>query len=133
MWGKDPRAKPPLTAAARGKTMRRPGEGSMGTARRRRSAWLLDRRGLERRCSWWGIAGGLSHTRGMTGATGYGVPEWVTVAPGEVDHMLGLVHEPPITRHVATGSSHVDQQRGEPLHPAVDGDGEIKPCSCTTM
>ena len=40
--------------------------------------------------------------------------------PGDLD--VGLVHELAITRAASAGSCRVDQQWGEALHPAVDGD-----------
>jgi hypothetical protein len=47
-------------------------------------------------------------------------PVQIDPSPGDLD--VGLVHEPPVTWRVPTRSGRVDQQRGEPLHPAIDGD-----------
>jgi hypothetical protein len=44
------------------------------------------------------------------------------VDPPASDFAVGLVYEPPISRSMPAGSCHVDQQWGEPLDPAVDGD-----------
>jgi hypothetical protein len=41
--------------------------------------------------------------------------------PGDLG--IGSLDEPAVARRVPTGSCRIDQQRGEPPHPPVDGDG----------
>lgn len=43
------------------------------------------------------------------------------VPPGAGDLHAGLVNEPPVANSVATGTGSVNDQRGEPLHPSVQG------------
>ena len=45
-------------------------------------------------------------------------PVQIHPLPGHLD--IGFVHEPPVTGGVPAGTCRVDQQRSEPLHPAVD-------------
>jgi hypothetical protein len=47
-------------------------------------------------------------------------PVQIDPATGNLD--VGLIHKPTITCSVPAGSCRIDEQRGEPLHPAVDGD-----------
>jgi hypothetical protein len=47
-------------------------------------------------------------------------PIQIDPSPGDFD--VRFVHEPPIPGSVSAGSGRVDQQRSEPLHPAIDGD-----------
>jgi hypothetical protein len=47
-------------------------------------------------------------------------PVQIDPPPGHFD--VRLIDKPPITGGVPARSCRVDQQRGEPLHPAVDGD-----------
>jgi hypothetical protein len=35
---------------------------------------------------------------------------------------IGFIDEPPITRRMPARPGRINQQRGEPLHPAIDGD-----------
>jgi hypothetical protein len=46
-------------------------------------------------------------------------PVQIHPAPGYLD--VGFIDEPAIAGRVSAGSGCVDQQRGEPLHPAIDG------------
>ncbi len=45
-------------------------------------------------------------------------PVQIDPSPGDFD--VSFVDEPPITWDVPAGSSRVDEQRGEPLHPLID-------------
>jgi hypothetical protein len=45
----------------------------------------------------------------------------VEIDPPPDDLNLRFIDEPPIPNHVTTGSCGVDEQWGEPLHPAIDG------------
>jgi hypothetical protein len=47
-------------------------------------------------------------------------PIQIDPAPGDLD--IRLIDEPPITRRVPAGSARVNQQQGNPLHPAIDSD-----------
>ncbi len=46
----------------------------------------------------------------------------VQIDPPSGDFYIGLVYEPPVTGAMPAGPGRVDQQRGEPLHPAIDRD-----------
>jgi hypothetical protein len=46
----------------------------------------------------------------------------VEVSPLTGDLYVGLVDEPPVPRRAAAGPRSLDELRGEPLHPPVDGD-----------
>jgi hypothetical protein len=47
-------------------------------------------------------------------------PVEISPPPGNLD--VGLVHEPPVPRSMAARPGGLDELRGEPLHPPVDGD-----------
>jgi transposase InsO family protein len=46
----------------------------------------------------------------------------VEIGPLPGDLHVGLVDEPPVTGDMAAGPGRLDELRGEPLHPPVDGD-----------
>jgi hypothetical protein len=45
----------------------------------------------------------------------------IQINPPPGDFHIRLIHKPTISRDVPAGTSRIDQQRSEPLHPSVDG------------